>query len=44
MYSKIENLEGAADLGGSCVVGFGGTGFVAVLGGFTAPPAVIPID
>jgi hypothetical protein len=26
------------------VVGFGGTGLVAVVGGLTAPPAVMPMD
>ena len=45
MYSRTENLDVAAvGFGGSGVVGFGGTGFVAVVGGLTAPPAVMPMD
>ena len=45
MYSRTENLEGAEGFGGRAVVGFGGTGLVFVVGGgFTAPPAVIPMD
>ena len=45
MYSRTENLDVAGvGLGGSGVVGFGGTGLVVVVVGLTAPPAVMPID